>query len=235
MRHKIVLIQRIFATISVFLVLLIGLLTGQSVGLFPADLRDFVSAGIFQADSPKIALISGHAGYDSGAVCTNASGAVLLTEAEINARVAEMVAQRLQRSKFTVVILEEYDEQLNELKADVLLSIHADSCIELSGYKAAHRLVSPIPAIEAQLLSCIDEHYAAHTGLRPHPNTITHNMTSYHAFRRMHPETPAAILELGFLGGDGILLTQHTEQVADGVAASLRCFIEKQSEIAATD
>jgi N-acetylmuramoyl-L-alanine amidase len=129
-----------------------------------------------------------------------------------------------------VVILEEYDERLNNLVADVMLSIHADSCVNLSGYKAAHRLISPIPAIEAQLLHCIDDHYAAHTGLRPHPNTITHDMLAYHAFRRMHPQTPAAILEMGFLGGDGILLTQKSEQVADGVAASLRCFLEKSKE-----
>jgi N-acetylmuramoyl-L-alanine amidase len=227
MRHRqIRQIQHIFATLSFLLILAIGIMAGQTLNLLPADLRALVNLESFWPAPPQVALISGHAGHDSGAVCTDASGAVLYTEAGINARVAELAAQRLRRFGYTVTILEEYDERLSGLRSDVLLSLHADSCVELSGYKAAHRLSTPMPDVEGRLLHCIDEHYAAATGLSVHPNTITHNMTGYHAFRRMHPDTPAAILELGFLGGDGALLTQEASRVAEGVAASLRCFLE---------
>jgi N-acetylmuramoyl-L-alanine amidase len=229
MRHHLIKrIQRLFALASLLLILAIGLLIGQALGLVPKDLRAFVDPARFLPQPPQVALISGHAGHDSGAVCTGANGATLLTEAEINARVADLVAQRLRLSGVDVLILAEYDNRLENLTAPLLLSLHADSCVDLSGYKAAHRTNSTVPMQDATLLACIDLHYPAATGLRPHPNTITHNMTSYHAFRRIHPTTPAAILEMGFLGGDQFLLTTGASRVADGIAESIRCFLAKQ-------
>jgi N-acetylmuramoyl-L-alanine amidase len=68
--------------------------------------------------------------------------------------------------------------------------------------------------------------YPAVTGLTKHADTITHNMTEYHAFRKVAPTTPAAILELGFLGGDRELLTTEAERSAQGVAESVRCFLD---------
>jgi hypothetical protein len=52
-------------------------------------------------------------------------------------------------------------------------------------------------------------------------------MTEYHAFRKVAPTTPAAILELGFLGGDRELLTDNAEVAAQGVAESIRCFLDR--------
>lgn len=226
MRHTLIKrIQRLFALASLLLILAIGLLIGQALGLVPQDLRAFVDPSRFLPQPQQVALISGHAGYDPGAVCTDANGATLLTEAEINARVAELVAQRLRRAGVGVVILAEYDERLENLTAPLLLSLHADSCIDLSGYKAAHRVNSTIPDQDAALLTCIEQHYPVATGLRSHPNTITHDMTSYHAFRRIHPSTPAVILEMGFMGGDQTLLTTGAARVADGIAEGIRCFL----------
>ena len=51
-------------------------------------------------------------------------------------------------------------------------------------------------------------------------------MTQYHAFRRVAPDTPAAILEMGFLGGDRQLLTEQADTVARGIADSLLCFLQ---------
>jgi N-acetylmuramoyl-L-alanine amidase len=228
MRHHLIKrIQRLFALTSLLLILTIGLLVGQALGIIPQDLRAFVDPARFLPQAPQVALISGHAGYDPGAVCTDVNGTTLLTEAEVNARVAELVAQRLRLVGIDVLILAEYDERLENLTAPLLLSLHADSCIDLSGYKAAHRLNSPSPA-DAALLACVDTHYPAATGLPHHPNTITHDMTSYHAFRRIHPTTPALILEMGFLGGDQSLLTTEANRVADGITASIRCFLAEQ-------
>lgn len=229
MRHHLIKrIQRLFALASLLLFLAIGLLVGQALGFVPKDLRSFVDPARFFPQAPQVALISGHAGHDSGAVCTDANGATLLTEAEINARVAELVAQRLRLTGVDVLILAEYDDRLENLTAPLLLSLHADSCVGLSGYKAAHRTNSTVPAQDATLLACIDLHYPAATDLRHHPNTITHDMTAYHAFRRIHPSTPAVILEMGFLGGDQALLTAGAARVADGITASIRCFLAEQ-------
>ncbi len=178
----------------------------------------------------RIALISGHAGSDSGATCTDANGTVTLTEADVNANVTRLAAQRLRRAGARVTILDEFDSRLDNLQVDVLLSLHADSCIPASGYKAAYYTLSKIPTVEDRILACIDHYYAADTGLRLHANTVTHNMTEYHAFRVIAPTTPAAILETGFLGGDQDLLTHQTGRVARGVADSLLCFLEDKPE-----
>lgn len=174
----------------------------------------------------QIALISGHAGNDSGAVCTDASGNTTVTEAQVNAAVAEQTAQNLRRAGADVLILEEFDHRLNNLRADLLLSIHADSCIDASGYKAARYQNSIIGSRADQLIDCLDQHYAAVTGLKHHANTITHNMTEYHAFRVIDPTTPAVILELGFLGGDQALLVNHPEVAAQGITESIICFMQ---------
>lgn len=172
----------------------------------------------------QVALISGHAGSDSGAVCTTAE-TVTVTEAAVNADVAARAADLLRQAGLDVVILEEYDARLDGLQADAFLSIHADSCIDASGYKAAYYTYSAIPVEEARLVACIDRHYPAVTGLLQHPDTITHNMTEYYAFRKITPSTPAAIIELGFLGGDQSLLTQQSDLVARGVVDSILCFL----------
>lgn len=236
MRHRTVQqLQRIFALISFLLLAAIVLLAGQALGVVPSDLLALANPVRLLPRAPQVAIISGHAGSDSGAVCTDAAGNVTLTEAEINARVAGLAAQRLQRTGVDVVILDEYDARLEGLDADLLLSLHADSCIELSGYKAAHRVNSRVPAQDGILLNCIAQHYATTTSLQPHPNTITHDMTSYHAFRRILPSTPAAILEMGFLGGDQTLLVNQADTVAAGVAESVACFLAQMKEMKETN
>ena len=54
-------------------------------------------------------------------------------------------------------------------------------------------------------------------------------MTYYHAFRKVLPTTPTAILELGFLGGDARLLTEEPELAAAGIRESIFCFLRGQS------
>lgn len=180
--------------------------------------------GSLRAANRQIALVSGHAGNDSGAVCEDAAGAVTLTEAAVNAAVVERTAATLRSAGASVTILDEFDPRLDGLQADLFLSIHADSCVDASGYKAAsHALRSSLD--DARLLACIDHYYHAATALPHHTNTVTHNMTEYHAFAKLAPETPAAILELGFLGGDRTLLETQPDRVAHGVAESLFCFL----------
>lgn len=221
---------------QVFLIILLisiagmALVLAQVFGLGRPDASGLRLPGLVAAWDREVALISGHAGYDSGAVCEDATGAVTLTEADVNARIAALAAERLRRAGASVTILDEYDERLQGLRAAVLLSLHADSCIDASGFKAAVHRYSVIPETNQRLLNCINTAYPAATGLPPHPNTVTHNMTEYHAFRRIAPTTPAAILEMGFLGGDRSLLTEQAAAVAKGVSDAILCFLESEKE-----
>lgn len=219
-------LQRIFHLIGFIALAGIVIVLAQTFGI--GSFLDRQQSAVLAANERTVVLISGHAGHDSGAVCTDAEDVTILTEAEVNANVADLAAKQLRKAGVKVEIFEEYDPRLDGLEAALMLSLHADSCIDFSGYKAAYYAFSRIPATGDRILTCIDEEYAAATGLTKHPNTVTHNMTEYHAFRKIAPTTPAAILELGFLGGDGELLTEHADQAAKGVSNSVRCFLDSK-------
>jgi N-acetylmuramoyl-L-alanine amidase len=235
-RPTLLYLQRFFALISFTLLLWLLLIVAGffgydiSFGMEQWSISRIMPAGLRPPLwNHDIAIISGHAGHDSGAVCTDASGQVTITEAGINQEIAQLLVQRLSDLGASVLLLEEYDPQLNGLRSKLLLSLHADSCISASGFKAATYTQSRIPVTEARLLACINHHYAEGTGLAQHPNTVTHDMTEYHAFRRIHHETPAAILEMGFMGGDQSLLTQEQARVAEAITDAILCFLQPEA------
>lgn len=224
-------IQRLFAIISfiAFLGILLILARIFNMGLSWDEFTITQNVALpipVPVINDRVAFISGHAGYDSGAICADDAGNTTITEAAVVADVTGQAANLLRRDGTDVAILQEYDPRINNLEVDVLISLHADSCINASGYKAAYHIFSVIPETDARLVDCIDIHYPRVTGLTQHADTITHNMTEYHAFRKVAPTTPAAILELGFLGGDQELLTTNAEVAARGVVESVRCFLE---------
>lgn len=230
MRHQTLQsIQRYLVIISFLTLLGMGGITLRIAGIDFAVIQSWLPAGLLgDFFNRQIAIISGHAGNDSGAVCTDANGQTLVTEGAIIATIVERLTSQLQWSGAQVLILNEFDDRLAGLQADLFLSLHADSCIDASGYKyAVSSRSTVVPEKLTTLAACFDQFYAETTGLKPHPNTITHNMTDYHAFRRLDPQTPALILEVGFIGGDQTLLTQEPDRVARGIINSLRCFFEK--------
>ncbi len=217
-------LQRVFLILSVILFAGIVFLAARGAAYFLPGSIDRVNLITPTPERETVALVSGHTGFDSGAIC-GPSNAPTLREVEVVARVADLAREALEEAGLEVLFLEEYDERLTNLDTDLLLSLHADSCIAASGFKAASPLNSAIPTTEKRLIACINSHYSAHTGLAIHANSITHDMTYYHAFRKVLPTTPTAILELGFLGGDGKLLTEEPERVAAGVTESVMCFM----------
>ncbi len=178
---------------------------------------------------PEIALIAGHKGFDSGAICDDG-----VMEALINEDITERVADILRKQGVSVEILNEYDPRLEGLKVQALVSIHADSCIDQSGFKVASAEQTIIPEQDALLASCLTEAYSQHTGLKFRANAITKNMTQYHAFQRVSPMTPGAIIETGYLGGDRALLLEEPERAAEGIAAGILCFLDAQRNGAAS-
>jgi hypothetical protein len=51
-------------------------------------------------------------------------------------------------------------------------------------------------------------------------------MTDYHTFREIHPLTPAAIVELGFMRADREQLANQQDLLARGIVEGILCFLE---------
>jgi len=181
-------------------------------------------AGV-SSTSPLVGLVAGHWQSDSGAICPDG-----LQEMEVNLAIARRVERMLENEGYRAEVLPEYSPKLNGYQAAVFLSIHCDSCVELSGFKVARMTHSEVPEREGLLEESLYEAYAQATGLAPHYDTITDDMRQYHAFRQIAPETPGAIIECGFMGGDRYLLTEEQDRVAAGIANGLLAFL-RDSEI----
>jgi len=178
---------------------------------------------------PHIGIVAGHWGNenDPGAVCSDG-----LTEVETNLKIASFVQQQLIAEGFEVDLLQEFDENLFQYQALALVSIHNDSCdfinSEATGFKVAAALSNAFPEKAERLTACLIHRYQAATNLNYHSNTITPDMTSYHAFNEVHSTTPAAIIETGFLNLDRQILTENPEIVAGGITAGLICYIRNE-------
>ena len=181
----------------------------------------------------RIGIVAGHSGNDSGAVCVDSTGKVTLTEAEVNQQIATLVQKKLVDDGFQVDLLNEFDTRLNGYRAVAVVSIHNDSCDyindQATGFKVAAALNTRDTNRANRLLACLVDRYHAATGLPFHPGSITSDMTSYHAFSEIDPDTIAAIIETGFLDLDREILTQHTDQVADGVVNGILCFVNNEN------
>lgn len=173
---------------------------------------------------PRIGIVAGHRGNDPGAVCKDG-----LTEAQVNYDIASRVTTEMRQRGYRVDLLDEFDARLTGYRGLLLLSIHADSCDTINdvatGFKVAHVLDSKVADQENKLVKCLTEHYAARTGMRFHENSITYDMTRYHAFYEISPDTPAAIIETGFLRLDRVILTQRPDLVAQGIVDGLMCYL----------
>ncbi len=181
----------------------------------------------------RIGIVSGHRGNDSGAVCTDANGNVTLTEADVNFKIATLVVQQLTKLGYQVDLLNEFDTRLNGYRAIALVSIHNDSCQyinpEATGFKVAASLDTRDLNRASRLLDCMIDRYHRETGLPFHANSITIDMTSYHAYAEIDPNTVAAIIETGFLNLDREFLLQHTDLVAQGVVNGILCFVNNEN------
>lgn len=183
---------------------------------------------------PRIGIVAGHWWLDEGGQQSLDVGAVCdegtpdqLTEVEINLEIAQRVVFELRQDGYQVDLLQEWDERLTGYRADVLLSVHADACLypEATGFKVTHVADSYVPEIEDRLVACLVQHYGARTGLPFHEGSITYDMMRYHTFYEIDPQTPGAIIEVGFMLADRRLLTQRPDLVAQGIIDGLLCFL----------
>jgi N-acetylmuramoyl-L-alanine amidase len=180
--------------------------------------------------NPRIGIVAGHSGNDSGAVCSDALGGY--REVDINLSIASRVREYLATEGYDVDLLAEFDPRLTGYRALALISIHADSCEyindQATGFKVAAAMSTMYPEQAARLTTCIRTRYAEITGLPFHTGSVTSDMTDYHAFNEIDSETPAAIIETGFMNLDREILTQNPDVIARGIAAGILCFVRNE-------
>ncbi len=203
----------------------------------PALIAEFTAAPTIEptlAVTPnwlqRIGIVSGHRGpnNDPGAVCDDG-----LTEAEINFDVAQRVVRNLRERNYMVDLLDEFDPRLDNYQAAALVSIHANTCQDfgevVSGYLVAKAAARPDGGIDSLLAECVALEYEKLVPLERR-FTLTLDMTDYHTFREIHPLTPAAIMELGFMLADRELLTQQPDLLAQAITNGVICFLEPSED-----
>ncbi len=205
---------------------LAGKLQGQdTVGFLPASPGELPTPTA--RPRPRIGIVAGHWGNDSGTVCDDG-----LTEAQVNLNIAQLVSDQLNLAGYDVDLLKEFDPVLSGYRALALISIHADSCQyindQATGFKVAGALGTTNPARAQRLSDCIRSRYAALTGLPFHSGSITADMTSYHAFDEIHHDTPAVIIETGFMNLDRQILISYPEIVSKGISDGVLCYIRNE-------
>lgn len=175
----------------------------------------------------KIGIVAGHWGNDSGAVCENGT-----TEQQVNLNIATLVQQKLTALGYEADLLEEFDPRLKGYQSTILVSIHNDSCIfvndQATGFKVAAAMSSRDSNLANRLAACLRDRYQRRTGLPLH-DSVTNDMTLYHAFDEISSDTTAAIIETGFLNLDYKILTENTDLVATGVSEGIMCFINNEN------
>ena len=194
----------------------------------PASISQVTSQAAVDIAANRIGIVAGHWKNDSGSVCADG-----LTEQEVNLKIATLVQEKLTAQGYQVDLLAEFDDRLSQYKAIALVSIHNDSCQyvndQATGFKVAAAMHSAYPEKASRLTACLIDRYHAKTGLPFHANTITNDMTNYHAFDEINTDTTAAIIEAGFLNLDRKILTESTDEVAQGIVDGINCFVRNES------
>jgi N-acetylmuramoyl-L-alanine amidase len=160
-------------------------------------------------------------------------------EVDVNLAVTERLAVRLRERGYVVDILPATVPP--GYRADVFLAVHADASTSGTphGFKLARSRWTRLPATDDALVRAITAEYGATTGLA-WSDAITRNMTGYYAFNNrrrqhaIHPTTPAAIIEMGYLthAGDRAFLLGRMDQVVVGIERGVVRFLDERPPVA---
>ena len=216
-----------------------GELANQMARLFEGDPEGEggtqIQLVVPSGDEPlRIGIVIGHLGLnpDTGAEDPGSTCADGLTELSVNQEIGDRVARALDAAGFQVDVFEEFDPRLFEYQAVALVSIHADSCLPINdlatGFKVASARDTVVPDRSQRLVDCLVDRYTRATGMYFHQGSITRDMTEYHTFREIHSQTPAAIIETGFLYLDRDFLTSEPEVAARGIADGVLCYVNNE-------
>lgn len=182
----------------------------------------------------RVGIVAGHSGInpdlgfeDPGAVCPDG-----LTEVQVNQEIAQRAVRGLNAAGLQADLLEEFDNRLVGYRAVALVSIHADSCLPINddatGFKVSAAQDNAVPDKAQRLVACLADRYEAATGLPYHRFSITRDMTEYHTFYEINSQTPAVVIETGFLHLDRDFLTENPQDVARGIVEGVLCYVNNE-------
>jgi N-acetylmuramoyl-L-alanine amidase len=186
-------------------------------------LRVGIQVGHLDNDAmpPELAGLEGNTGAVFGS----------LTERMVNETVANKVKGLLEADGILVDVLPATVPP--GYVADAFISLHADGNTNnaVRGFKIA----GPRRDYSGQserLVTNLETSYAKGVPI-PKDNNVTRRMTAYYAFNwpryehAIHPFTPAAIVEMGFLtnASDRLVMTDQSNEVAFAIAEGIRNFV----------
>jgi len=173
----------------------------------------------------QIGILAGEWKNSTGEVCADG-----IIEVDINLNIANRVKLDLEDRDFQVDLFPEFDLDLLNYDADVLVAIYSGSCLQKplppSGFKIGTSLTAENPEVINQLAVCLAENYQESTHLPFSYEVINPDHSSYHIFRDVHPDTPAVLIEIGMLSTDRNLIENKTTSIVDGITAGIECFLE---------
>ncbi len=199
-----------------------------------ANQRSSSDSAITVPEKPRLGLVVGHAGidpdtgmHDPGFRCPDG-----LTEVKVNRAIARVAASGLENLGFRVDLMDEFDKRLMGYRAVALISIHTDNCdpgdMKATGYKVAGAVSTGTPQRSQQLVDCLVERYGRATNLAYRAETVTYDMADFHTFSEINTQTPAAIIETGYLFLDRDFVTQQPDNAALGIIDGIQCYVYQQ-------
>jgi len=176
----------------------------------------------------RIGILSGHWQNHTGEVC--ADGVI---ESDINYAISNRVKLDLEGRDFQVNLFPEFDLDLLNYEADVLVAVYSGSCLQSplppSGFLIGTSLTAKNPDEVNDLAVCLAENYQNYTQLPFTYEIINPDHASYHIFRDIHPDTPAVLIKIGKLSTDRDLIANRSSSIVEGITAGITCFFENTS------
>lgn len=190
------------------------------------------NAGSSPASTSRIlvGIQVGHYKHNEGFTCPDG-----IKEVDVDYIIANKVSILLGASQIATEVLNEYDLNLINYKADALVSIHTRSCTDPSAAASGFNIATSISAKETEktnnLAACLAEQYAKNTGLAFNYQIIPDDEVNSHTFLDINPQTPAVQIETGSLAVDRGILMEGSDRVANGITAGILCYLKNQGLI----
>jgi len=206
-----------------------GLFTSQaSIALLPTPVNPADVSGSNR--TIRIGIQVGHYKHNEGYTCPDG-----IREVDINYVIANKVSLLLGASQIAVDVLNEYDLNLINYKADALVSVHTRSCTDASAAASGFNLGTSISAKEIEktneLAACLAQEYSQNTGLAFSYQVIPDDQVNSHTFLDINSQTPAVQIEAGSLVADRAILLEGSDRAANGITAGILCYLRSQGLI----
>jgi N-acetylmuramoyl-L-alanine amidase len=207
-----------------------SLFASQSIVAFLPTPVNVDQNGVIPQSTAHVGIQIGHYKHDEGNTCPDG-----IKEVDVDYIIANKVDLLLTSAGIKVDMLDEYDLQLINYKADALVAIHTGSCTDLSaavsGFKIENSLKSGNVDKTNALATCLAEQYQKNTALTFGYQVVSEEDPANHTFMDINPQTPAVLIESGSLAVDRGIIIDSSDRAANGITAGILCFLKNEKLI----